>query len=419
MFHTALLQGYLTAPLAALFPPRVTWNDVEGEVVLPTEVMLLEPDVPVSGSRGREEPPAASGDGLDGGVRDAGDDAAAATDGGVDGGADGGSPTGLDGGVSAPAASASGGRRVAPPSASSARPVSSAPPDSRERPSDPARLRDPLVMSGRAGALAGKDPNVSAMVIPESFRTHQASKRLGALLSKLPQWSAFLTATGLDPIADVDRVLIAGPQLKQTAKVAVVIKTRWSDPKLRAALERLRETAGGSWENGTPPVLTTTLDGAERFAVMLGNGQLAIVPAEALAQAKAMKGGSFPAARGAAFLFTLKQPGKALSGLPFAVPTSLDSVRLTVTMRADGGADVVFEGATSSAAAATIAADLLTRGIEAATTRKTFLGTVRLFDPVTFAADGMRVRAALSLHGGQLAQVIEIVGQPIEVSSAP
>jgi hypothetical protein len=417
-FHCALLEGWLTEPLASLFPPRVTWNDVDGEVTLPTEVLLLEPEAPSSGAKGEDEKPLAAGEGLDGGTRDGGDDAGL-TDGGPDGGADGGEPADADAGPAAPAAASSNGRRPAPPAEPAPRPVASAGPETT-KPKDPARLRDPLVLSGKAGSLAGKDPNVSAMVLPESFRAHPSSKRLGALLSKVPQWKAFLEATSLDPIADVDRLLIAGPQLRQSAKVAVVIKTRWTDAKLRAALERLREKAGGEWDAApTPPVLKTTLDGAERFVVMLGGGLLVIVPIEALPQAKAMRGGSFPAARGAAFLFTLKQPGKALSGLPFAVPTTLEAVRLTMTMRADGGADVAFEGTTGSAAASVIAADVLTRGLETATTRKTFLGTIRLFDPVTFVADGTRVRATMSLHGGQLAQVIEIVGEPIEVSSAP
>ena len=119
-------------------------------------------------------------------------------------------------------------------------------------------------------------------------------------------------------------------------------------------------------------------------------------------------------------LFTLKHPATALRGLPFAVPVSLESVRLTVVMRADGGAELSFDGVTSSATAAGIAADVLGRGIEAATTRKTFLGTIRFFDPVAFTADGTHVRAKMSLHAGQLAQAIEIVGEPIEVAgSAP
>ena len=403
MLHVALFAGWLTAPLALLFPTRsLGWNDVEGDVVLPTEVELLAPDALSTVGTSREA--SALGEGLDGGTADASGPGDA-----LDGGGDGGERT--------DAGRPDGGREPSPPKTAE-KPVEKGTSD--KAPKDVSRLRDPLVFSGKAGALAGKDPNVSIMVLPESFRKHAAAARLRSLLVKLPQWRAFLDATGLDPITDVDRLLVAGPQLKESGKVAVVIKHRWPAAKMREALERLREKAGGAWEDGAPPTLRTTLDGGERFVVVLPGGVLVVVPLEALAQARAMKGGGFPSAHGEALLFTLKSPAAALRGLPFVVPTSIESVRIAVVMRADGGADLTFDGATSSATAAAIAADVLGRGVEAATTRKTFLGTIRLFDAVVFSAEGTHVRAKMPLHAGQLAKAIEIVGEPIEVAgSAP
>jgi hypothetical protein len=272
-------------------------------------------------------------------------------------------------------------------------------------------VRDPVGVSGKAGAVVGRDPNVSVLLVTENMRGHAAAAELGPALVNIKQWKSFFGPTTIDPIRDTDRILLAGPQFRDTSKVSAVIKFRLSEPKLREAIDDLRRASDppGEWVNESPPTAKIHADGADRYIVLGGGGVGMMVPEGALEQAK--RGVTFPPARpGEVLVFFLRHPARALRGLPFTLPPSLASLRLGVNLRPDGGADVFIDALDKDAASAGTSARDLTRGFEAASVREVpLLGRVRLFDPIEFHAEGEHVKATARINAAQTREMARLV----------
>jgi hypothetical protein len=274
-----------------------------------------------------------------------------------------------------------------------------------------AGVRDPVGVSGKAGSVVGRDPNVSVLLVTENLRGHPAAAELGPALVNIRQWRSFFGPTTVDPVRDTDRILLAGPQFRDTSKVSAVIKFRLSEAKLREAVDDLRRASDppGEWVTESPPTAKVHADGADRYLVLGGGGVAMMVPEGALEQAK--RGVSFPPARpGEVLVFFLRHPGRALRGLPFALPPSLASLRLGVNLRPDGGADVLIDAVDKDAPSAAASARALTAGIDAASVREVpLLGRVRLFDPVEFRAEGEHVRATARINAAQAREMARLV----------
>lgn len=65
------------------------------------------------------------------------------------------------------------------------------------------------------------------------------------LLAVIPDWSALLEGSGIDPLEDLDRVLVATPNL-QRSRLIVAGRAMQGAEQIRAATARLAETAGES-----------------------------------------------------------------------------------------------------------------------------------------------------------------------------
>ncbi|HEU4412552.1 MAG TPA: hypothetical protein VFS43_45335 [Polyangiaceae bacterium] len=272
-------------------------------------------------------------------------------------------------------------------------------------------VRDPVGVSGKAGAVVGRDPNVSILLVTENLRGHPAATELGPELVKIRQWRSFFGPTTIDPIRDTDRILVAGPQFRDTSKISAVIKFRLTESKLREAIDDLRGASDppGEWVSESPPTAKVHADGADRYMVLGGGGIAMMVPEGALEQAK--RGVSFPPARpGEVLVFYLRYPARALRGLPFALPQSLASVRIGGNLRPDGGADVIIDALDKDAASASTSARTLSAGLEAASVREVpLLGRIRLFDPIEFHAEGDHVKATVRLNAAQTREMARLV----------
>lgn len=422
---------------------------LDDEAILPMEIELLAAAAPPTVA-----PPPAPGDGVpvigsapaaassapgpkplpDAGRRDDPADAGqpdASTDASADAGNDGGVDGGVDGGRGEDASSPDAGAvALADASVDASKPPSTVrktPPDagdgtsidggvasgatSGQPPSAPP-IRDPVGISGKAGSIAGKDPNVSIVLSMDTIRTHPSGHELGPVFAVLPIWKHFFVGSGVDPVKDLERILVAGPQFRDSSKVVAAVKLKMSDDKLKEVLEgiRGRATPAGAWESDR--VMLATVDGTPRVFVMQGNGMLLVVPDSLGDTARNLKNAGFPAGKGEAIVIFLKTPGKALRGMPFTIPQSLKWVRLAATLATDGSATVRIDCLDENSDAAEKSAELLTAGLEAATTSEVpVLGKVRMVDEINFKAVGDHVQATIKLNPAQTRELAKIAAR--------
>ena len=424
----------------------LTLVPLDDEAILPMEIELIAaaappaiapPPSPGDGvaTAGSTPPTASSAPGpkplpdagrkdepLDAGVPDAAV-ADASVDGGTDAGLDGGQ--GLDASIpdASVAALADASVDASAPASTTRRP----PPDAGDgsaldggvatgatsgQPPTVPPIRDPIGIAGKAGSIAGKDPNVSILLSMDLIRTHPSGHELGPVFAVLPIWKHFFVGSGVDPVKDLDRILVAGPQFRESSKVVAAVKLKLPEDKIKAVLEgiRLRATPAGSWESEN--VMLATVDGTPRVFVMQGSGVLLVVPESLGETARKMKSAGFPGAKGEAIVVFLKSPGKALRGMPFTIPQTLKWVRLAASLGADGSATVRIDCLDESTDAAEKSAELLTAGLEAATTSEVpLLGKVRMIDEVLFRAAGDHVQATLKLNPAQTRELAKIAAR--------
>jgi hypothetical protein len=159
---------------------------------------------------------------------------------------------------------------------------------------DQPKLRDPLNVAGAPGKLASKDPNVQVLIAGDRLRSHALGEWFGRILTSIPQWQSFFRNTNVDPIRDIDHLLIAGPQLRDSSKVVAVMDYRAPTEVMRAAIDVLVERTNGSWIEDAPvPAARATADRNPRLFAMVPDRRLLVVlPADEedqLSKLKAMK----------------------------------------------------------------------------------------------------------------------------------
>ncbi len=214
------------------------------------------------------------------------------------------------------------------------------PPAEEPAPLD-APIADPLALSGPVAKLADSNINVSLVLYADGVRKHPLGSRIGRILQSTPQWRDFFGPAHIDPINDIDRVLIAGPQLRDSSNVVAVVQHSLPDERIEAGLDALIARGGGEWiKGGKSKMARTRADRADRFIVLPSKGVVAVVPPSAEKAARALGTKTkFPKGpAGVALVAYVVTPWRALMGLPVKVPKSIAWVRIEVRPRADGGA---------------------------------------------------------------------------------
>lgn len=327
--------------------------------------------------------------------------------------ADGGHP---DGGVPPLASAADAGAAPATPSAvASAAPAEGGPSGAP----GPERGGDPLALAGRAATVADPNANVRLLLFNDRVRTLSIAPRLGRLISRLPQWRSFFGATSLDPIRDVDRMYVAGPQFRTSAEVVAVVKYSVPQTAMRRAIDGivLREPRG-EWLTTPIPVARARADRAERLFVLAKPGLLMMVPPHLQDDAiKKAPGLDLPAPSGAAALIAfIANPWRAIQGLgaPVEIPRSITRVTLTASPTEDGGATLHIDATDGSPEAARDDATLLTAAINALTQQN--LGAVgallfgnskmSFIEPVSLVPSGASIRGDARVTPRQLERLL-------------
>jgi hypothetical protein len=276
------------------------------------------------------------------------------------------------------------------------------------------KLRDPLSVAGGPGKLASKDPNVQVLIAGDRLRKHELGEWFGRILTSIPQWEAFKD-TSVDPIRDVDHLLLAGPQFRDSSKVVLVMDYRAPEAAMRAAIDVIVQRSGGSWiEGAAVPAARATADRSERiFALVPDKRLLVMLPAdqeEQLPRLKAMR--PFNRSSAAGIVISMLTPANAFRGV-YALSPSLAWARLTVTPSKDGSADVALTLGDASPQEAAVHAKELTKTLNALRTIDLGIAKLDVLDEVTFNADEKVIWAKVHVTSKQLKLIMGFVEQTL------
>ena len=272
-------------------------------------------------------------------------------------------------------------------------------------------IPDPVAMAGAAGQVANANANVRLILYMDRIRRHPVGNRVRELLKNTWQWQDFFGTGGIDPLQDVDRILIAGPQLRDSSDVVAVVRHNVSASKIRGAVDRLvkRDRTGGAWLDAGVPAAEASADGASRVFVMPNSNLMVVAPPSARTSALGLSPTvHFPPPRGneavSAYLVT---PWRALRGIRFSVPVSVKWARVSITETANSGALARIEAEDESADAARATASRMQQGLR-------WFVTLDFIEHVSFSSQGTKIIGEVEATREQIAALLELARQQQE-----
>jgi hypothetical protein len=400
--RSALTVGLATSLAAHLLPwalsgvpAGIDFRDLEGETALPFDVLVEQAPPPPEAARAAAPPeaPAEPPEPAAPAQVDAGLAPHKGADAGPDGAVEDGGASSRDGGSAGPQDAMADGEAVASTDAAS-----------------------PLEPEAIAAAVQGGPVAIEIAINAEVIRKHPVGAQMGFLLRGIPQWDDFMHGTPIDPVHDVDWILISGNSLIHTENDSVVLHYSASDEVVdrAVAIVTRKYGHGAAIDAGVPGVRASLAfaDRAERVLLRPGSHLLAIVPprmAPTIARQLSGRRISPPLRPGEALFWKFVEPHRMLGELPEAI----SEMRLRIVPRADGGADVYAEGDTKDEDAAQGAAKDVARFVRRHDDPITSLVTRGVLDHVDVAADGKLVKAHLSASLDQIANLVDLVGRLI------
>ena len=288
-------------------------------------------------------------------------------------------------------------------------------PDAGARP-----LSEPTLVAG-AKQVADPNANVRITIYTEKIRQNPLGARIGPLLRSLYQWRDFFGPTAIDPIRDIDQMLVVGSQLRDSSNVVAILRHHLPAARMRAAIDALvrADQAGGEWLDAGVPAATAHADGAERRFVLANAQTVVVAPPTAykgvLAAGKMIR--LVPSPGPEAAMIYLATPWRAFIGLPIKVPPSIKWARVRITPTADGGATAEIEAEDADDATATEDAAYLTRTANALSQLNLgFLGSLlgqqshKFIEHVAFGSEGNKIHGEAEVTADQLSTALDMAG---------
>lgn len=276
---------------------------------------------------------------------------------------------------------------------------------------------DPMADNPAVRSVSDPHANVRVTVDTEKLRAHRLGARVGGLLRGIYQWRDFLGPAGIDPVRDIDRIYIVGPQLRRSANVTVIIQHRLGKELMHEALDRLvqRDPSGG-WDEAKVPTAHATADGAPRFFVQPSPAIVIVTPPETLASSQRFFPRYLPKLKGQVIARTyIATPWRAVRGLPFRVPQSIAWAEIQIEAAESGGAVVHIEAQDESAETASKNANELTSAVLAATSLNLgVLGDLlgqrprQFVQSVEFEAKGDRILGTITASEQQVQDALDL-----------
>jgi hypothetical protein len=310
---------------------------------------------------------------------------------------------------------------AAPPGPAAPAPPPKPAPDLSKKPAAvPARaeaegIGHPVAMSGVASEVVDSNANVNLLIVTERIRHHPLGDRIGKLIVNFPQWSSFFESGEIDPVRDINRILVVGPEFRRTADVVAILEHDLPQPVLRAAVDRLvKRPPRGRWLQAKFPVARAQADRAERLFALTAPHVLVVAPLQLESQILATPPRSFPSPEGeAALVLHVKTPWRALTGLPVRLPESIAWLRLDVIPNEDGSVRVriTAEDADARQAAAhaqnlSLALNALTNPDLGALGALVGLRSISFIDKIQFQARDRRISGQVRVSPRQLERLL-------------
>lgn len=286
---------------------------------------------------------------------------------------------------------------------------------------------DPNAVAGAPSSLVGKDPNVKILISGERLRKYELGGMFGDVLSTIPEWRTFIGPSGIDPVKDINHMLIGGPQLRVSNKVVVVLDMNVSDKKAHDTIDGIvkRSNPPGRWlepkESPIPAALAQAHKAERIFAQVPGKHMIVILPADAKAKLPDVKKiKPFDKSSKVGIAIYMVTPANAFRGLPFQIPNTLKWMRVNVIPTDDSGIDVVLEAEDKDETLAREHADQLETIIEAV--RKVeipFIGSYEVLGKTPFVANGTLIRAETHVTRKQLVLIMGMAKKHLEGQGKP
>jgi hypothetical protein len=272
-------------------------------------------------------------------------------------------------------------------------------------------VKDTLSLVGGLKRIVNGKPNVSLVLWLSTIREHPLGPLVGGILTCNPQWHDFL-GDQIDPLRDMDGVMLTGPRMSETSKVTVMVQSRMDDAKLQRVMGALAEKPGGSFvDAGGSRAIQFHADRAERIAFTHPRNMVIVTPPEGFEQLRDVHEPlSLPPGRGQAMSLTMVNPWRPLRNVGAKLPETLSEIRVNASTASDGGVDVHIEFDDQDAASAEAHASDVTDQARAA-------GGPLLGD-IEFVAQGNHIAASTHFSRLTCAIVLGFVRERICPSSA-
>lgn len=292
---------------------------------------------------------------------------------------------------------------------SDAGPPDAGPPDDANTPKKPGEGIGSPVAGVSDKRVVDPNANVQLLVHNDRVRKHPLGERIGPLLKNVYQWRDFFGPTAIDPVRDIDRMLIVGSQLRDSRDVVAILQFNLPQARVREAVDVLvaRDPEGG-WQEGPVPVAKAHADRGERAFVFPSPQILVVTPPSAQASAQRLpKKFRLPAPKGDEIaLAKIATPYRAFRGLPVSIPKSIASAELRLSPGPDGGVVIDVLAHDESAELATADARTLTGALDLGLGGLITIGTARLRGH--FEADGADIRGEIALSRKELLGILNV-----------
>jgi hypothetical protein len=161
-------------------------------------------------------------------------------------------------------------------------PPDAAPPDAAPPPDDAGAKppKDPSTELPVLSKITKNPNNVQIVLVGKRLREHPVGAKLGTLLPTIPQWTAFFEGSGIDPVADIDVMVLTGPQMRVSGQVIAFVQFNVEPDRIMSAVDQLRTKSQpeGVWLEDVPlKAARATADRAERVFVVIPEKKLLCV----------------------------------------------------------------------------------------------------------------------------------------------
>jgi hypothetical protein len=270
------------------------------------------------------------------------------------------------------------------------------------------------------------DPNayVQLLVHNDRVRQHPLGASIGPLLRNVYQWRDFFGPTGIDPIKDIDRMLIVGSQLRDSRDVVAILQFNIPQQTVHDAVDLLvKRDPEGSWSDAGVPVAKAHADRGERAFVFPSPQVLVVTPPATEAAAKRL-GNKFrlvPPKSDEIALAKLATPWRAFRGSGLSIPQTISSAEIRLSPLPEGGVVIDLLAHSESDEQAQADAKSIKSAIDNALGNPllwAMTGGKKLINKMSFEGDGSKIRGEIVLTRNQVEMVLALA-QFLMPSSAP